>query len=237
MKTHATKPTLVLATGNAKKGKELQELTADSFEVLISKQVAFFTGADVVEDAPDFAGNAWKKAQALVNELSPDALGHRNVAAPGIDWIVADDSGLIVDALGGLPGVRSARFAGDHDHAPVGPSGALLSTDDANNDLLLHKLAGVDDDQRTARFFSCVVAHHVPSGRRHEASGTVSGRIARALLGSGGFGYDPLFVVDDEQAPDGVRGRRMAELSSAEKHAISHRGRAMRALLKLMLNP
>ncbi len=210
--------TILLATGNAKKGKELQELCADRFIVKTLKDVGL-GDIDVVEDAPDFRGNAWKKARAIAAHVKDRGI-------QGIDQVIADDSGLVVDALDGHPGVRSARFARDAGYAPAG-----LSVDEANNRLLLMLLAPVPPERRTARFFSCVVALALDSdgqpGAEHEASGAVEGHIARDLLGAGGFGYDPLFVVDGISPG----GKRMAELTTTEKHAISHRGRAMRLLL------
>lgn len=124
---------------------------------------------------------------------------------------VADDSGLEVDALGGAPGVRSKRYSPEAD-----PS--------HNNALLLRELAGVDD--RTGRF-RCVIAVVGPRGE-HTAEGRCEGRIATAPRGEGGFGYDPLFL------PSEAPGRAMAELSMADKNAISHRGRAFRELPGLL---
>ena len=148
------------------------------------------TGAE--ETAETFAGNALIKARAL-------AARH-----PG-EWTMADDSGLEVEALGGAPGVRSARYAGEPTNTP------------ANNALLLKNLAGVSDRRAN---FTCAVALVGPDGREHVVFGRVFGRIALVPSGAEGFGYDPLFV------PDGFD-RSFAELSAAEKNAISHRGRAL----------
>jgi XTP/dITP diphosphohydrolase len=120
--------------------------------------------------------------------------------------------------------VRSARWSADCGHAPAGPA-----VDAANNRLLLTLLAPVPGPRRPARFFAAVHAVIVASGQERAASGSVEGFVAEDEQGAGGFGYDPLFVVDD--GPAALRGRRMAELTADEKHGISHRGRALRALL------
>ena len=200
---------IVLATQNAKKGRELDELARGRFAVRTLKDVGL-EALHIDETGTTFAANARIKVDAVVAALSPEERA-RTYA------VIGDDSGLMVDAIGGRPGVRSARFAAD---AGTG------SGDDANNKLLLVMMAAVPEPMRAARFASAVCARVVASGAVHEAFGTVEGRIARDLSGAGGFGYDPLFLCDD------VPGKRMAELSADEKHAISHRGRAMRALLE-----
>lgn len=154
---------------------------------------------DVEETAPDFAGNALIKARAV-------AAAHRGC------WVMADDSGLEVDALGGEPGVRSARYAGEP------------SDTSANNALLLRNLEGVAD--RRAHF-TCCVALIDPDGGEHTVFGRCYGTISLAASGAGGFGYDPLFV------PDGHT-RSFAELTAAEKNAISHRGRALAEMKRLV---
>jgi len=126
---------------------------------------------------------------------------------------LADDSGLEVDALDGAPGVHSARYAGDH------------ATGADNVARLLNALSGVPSSRRTARF-RCVLVVSWPDGREVVATGTVEGHIVDAPRGASGFGYDPVFVPDDPSAG----GRTFAEMSSTEKHAISHRGRALREL-------
>ena len=128
---------------------------------------------------------------------------------------IADDTGLEVDALDGAPGVRSARFAGDD------------ATDADNVALLLHRLDGVAADRRTARFRT-VICLARPGRPPVFATGVCSGRIADAPAGEGGFGYDPVFVPDDGD------GRSFAQMSATEKHAISHRGRAMAAAADLL---
>jgi XTP/dITP diphosphohydrolase len=197
---------LVLATGNAKKGKELRELAAGRFDVATLADVGL-AGLDIVEDGLTFAANAQIKCDAVWAALPP---------RDDVFAVLADDSGLIVDALDGKPGVRSARFAIDH---------GTGAGDAANNALLLLLLAPVPDERRTARFAAAIHAR-TKDGRVVTSYGTVEGRIARDERGAGGFGYDPLFV------PLAVAdGRRMSELSADEKHAISHRGKAMRDVL------
>jgi len=153
-----------------------------------------------IEDAPTFEGNALIKARA-------------GFAATGLPT-VADDSGLCVDALNGMPGVLSARWSGPP------------KDDDRNNALLLAQLADVPDERRQAHFTCAVAFVHGP-GEAGElvVDGRMDGRVIRETRGSGGFGYDVLFVADE--TPDG---RTSAELSVAEKDAISHRGKALRAI-------
>jgi len=190
--TRSTPKRLLFATRNRGKLTELRALVAPlAVEVLSLDDVAV---PEVDEDRPSLAGNAEKKARAA----------H---AASGLAAL-ADDSGLEVDALDGAPGVRSARFSGDHDDA-------------ANNAALLRALDGRAD--RTARF-RCVLAFVDERGALTLADGACEGRIATAPRGTGGFGYDPLFLVGDGA-------RTMAELSPEEKNRVSHRGAAMRALL------
>jgi XTP/dITP diphosphohydrolase len=199
---------LILATQNPKKGKELAELSQGRFLVRTLKDVGL-EQLEIVEDADTFKGNAKKKVDAVFAAL-PEGIRRETFA------ILADDSGIVVDALDGDPGVRSARFAEDK---------GVGKGDDDNNKLLMLLLEPVPDERRTARFASAVCAMILSTREVLEAFGTVEGKIGRAFRGSGGFGYDPLFL------PDEAPGKTMAELTSDEKHAISHRGRAMRILL------
>ena len=153
---------------------------------------------DVVEDADSLVGNARRKAQAIVAATGEAAL--------------ADDTGLEVDALDGRPGVYSARYAGDDGDA-VRNMGKLLA-----------ELDGVPPKSRSARFRTVLVLLH-PDGREMVTEGVVEGSIAPARRGTGGFGYDPLFV------PTGGDGRSFAEMSRTEKAGLGHRGRALRSLL------
>jgi len=183
---------VVLATANPHKAAEIAPLLA-GFEV-VPRPVEL---ADVEETADTLEGNARLKAEA--------------VAAFSGELAVADDTGLEVDALGGRPGVWSARYAGEH------------ATYADNVAKLLAELDGVGLARRGARFRTVVVAC-APDGREIVAEGTVRGHIALAGRGASGFGYDSVFV------PDGADGRTFAEMTTAEKGAISHRGRAFRAL-------
>jgi XTP/dITP diphosphohydrolase len=155
---------------------------------------------DVEETGKTYLENALLKARAAV-----EAVG---VAA------VADDSGIEVDALGGAPGPGSARFAGRD------------ATDGENLDLLIERLRLIPPEQRTARY-RCVAVCAWPDGRQIWAEGTCEGTLILEPRGTGGFGYDPIFVPEDER-------RTMAELSAEEKDAISHRGRAFRALGEIL---
>lgn len=195
---------IVLASANAAKVAELQQLLdASSLDVEV---VARPAGLVVVEDAPDFVGNARLKAVAVARSTG--------------EWSLADDSGLEVDALDGAPGVRSARFSGEE------------ATDAANLALLLRRLGEVgatSPRQRRARF-RCAIVLRSPSGQEVVAEGSVAGRIAGHPVGSNGFGYDPVFVPDDGD------GRTFAEMAGDEKHAISHRGRALRVLVPQLVD-
>ena len=198
---------LLLASGNPKKHRELLALLAPlGIELLTPADVGGLE--DVVEDRPTFAGNAEKKALAAARAHGVPAL--------------ADDSGLEVDALDGAPGVRSARYAGEP------------SDDERNNDRLLRELAGVPDERRGARFV-CALALAVPGADGGEprprlaVEGTARGRILHERRGTRDFGYDPLFLFDEPGEPGS--GRAFAELTDEEKARVSHRGRAVRALL------
>ena len=182
---------IYVATHNANKLREIGEILP-GFTVHAEDP-------DVEETAPDFAGNALIKARAI-------GAVHRGC------WVMADDSGLEVDALGGEPGVRSARYAGEPTDTP------------ANNALLLKNLEGAAD--RRAHF-TCCVALIGPAGEEHVVEGRCYGRIALAASGAGGFGYDPLFI------PEG-HDRSFAELSADEKNAISHRGRALAKVAEII---
>ena len=185
---------VVVATGNAGKLREFRELLA-ALPIAIAS-FAECGGVALPDEGDDYAANATAKALATARATGCLALG--------------DDSGLEVDALGGAPGPRSARYGGPAlDDA--GRSGALLEA-----------LAGVAPERRGARFV-CVVALATPDGAVVTARGECPGRIGAAPRGAAGFGYDPIF----ELAPGGPT---MAELPADEKHCVSHRGRALRAL-------
>jgi XTP/dITP diphosphohydrolase len=177
---------LLLATGNAHKVAEVAAILGAEHEVVAADP-------DVAEDGDTFAANALIKARAV-----RDRTGH--VA-------IADDSGLVVDALDGRPGIHSARWTAEHDWIPR----------------VLRELEAQPGAPRTARFV-CAAAVAWPDGREAVVTGAVEGVIADAPQGSGGFGYDPIFV------PDEGDGRTFGAMAAAEKQALSHRGRAFRAL-------
>lgn len=192
--------TLVLATHNPGKVAELRAMLEGLPVDVVSVAEVAPSFVAPPEDADTFEGNAFKKARAVAEATQLVTL--------------ADDSGLVVDALGGRPGVRSARYAGDG------------ATDAQNNAALLAALSEVDEPQRTARF-RCVIAMVDPFediDRPVYAEGRCEGTIAREPRGEAGFGYDPLFVVTS-------LGRTFAELSHPEKNKLSHRGNAVAALV------
>lgn len=184
---------IVLATKNLGKLAELQRLLAEHELVIADYEPGPETGAT-------FAENALAKA-------------HEGVAATGLP-AVADDSGLAVDALNGMPGILSARWSGRH------------GDDLANLQLLLGQVVDVPDQRRGAAFV-CAAAYALPDGRSAVVEGRLRGRLLREPRGTGGFGYDPVLV------PDGLD-VTTAELSPAEKDAISHRGQAFRQLAPLL---
>lgn len=171
---------------------------------------------DPVEDGVTFQENALLKARDVAERTGCPA--------------IADDSGLIVDVMGNAPGILSARWAGEH------------GNDKANNDLLLAQIADIPDNKRTARF-RCAAALVVPGARKDDGTyaiesetvelGDMPGVLLRAPQGANGFGYDPLFVPDDQPARAIEAGERLtsAQMEPAEKNAISHRGKALRALV------
>lgn len=211
------RPALLLATQNAKKRKELEALTQDSFRVLTLDDMDL-CALEIEENGDTFEANAAIKAHAVLAALNARAEGGAQRVDGPIAAVLADDSGICVDALAGAPGVRSARFAEDH--------GAGRGDAD-NNRLLLQKLRGVPAPARSARFV-CAICLLTPDGTTRFAFGEVEGHIAEDERGEGGFGYDPLFC------PVEAPGKRMAELTASEKHAISHRGHAIRRALQLL---
>ena len=193
--------TIVLATANPGKVREIRMVLAD-LPVTVLALGDLPPVAAPAEDGATFAANARTKA-----DLYARATGH---------WCLADDSGLVVDALGGEPGVRSARYATDQ--CPASAPRKVL--DAANNRKLLDELADVPDRKRTARF----VCHLVLSDGRQallESCDTLDGRIARGASGANGFGYDPVFLIPG-------LGKTLAQLTAEQKNAISHRGKAVR---------
>lgn len=192
---------LVLGTHNRKKGQELIDLLAPwGFDC---KTLADVAGAvDVDESGTTFAENARLKACQQARQL-----GH---------WVLGEDSGLSVDALGGAPGVYSARFSGPQ------------ATDESNNRLLIEKLGDLPLEKRTARYISHAVLADPRGNVRCESTGRCDGRIRFEPAGSGGFGYDPYFEIVEYH-------RTFAELGNVVKSVLSHRARAIHALLPQML--
>src|SRR5437868_1595950 len=188
---------IVLATRNPGKIVELRRILT-GFDVIGLEE--FPEIGDVAETGLTFAENSLLKAHAVARQSGLPA--------------VADDSGLCVDALNGMPGVFSARWSGRH------------GDDRANLDLLLAQVSDLPDERRTAQF-ACVAALALPSGVERTVEGLLQGRILRAPRGTNGFGYDPIFQPEGET-------RTAAELSPEEKDAISHRGRAFRALAPIV---
>ena len=190
--------TVVLASGNKGKLLELQQLLGDSVRVVAAHEL----GVELPEETGfTFAENAALKARATFLQTGLIAL--------------ADDSGLEVDALDGQPGVYSARYAGEN------------ATDSVNNEKLLHEIAHVPDGLRSARFRSAI-AVQLDAESVLLFEGACEGEIGFEPRGSGGFGYDPLFVLPN--------GRTMAELDAADKNAISHRGEAMRQAIPVLMD-
>lgn len=186
---------IVFATNNAHKLDEVRQVVGQKFEVVSLRECGITE--DIPENEPTLEGNALTKARYIY-------------ARTGLDCF-ADDTGLEVDALGGEPGVRSARYATDgHD-------------DEANKRLLLERMAGAKS--RAAQFRTAVAL--ILGGEEHLFEGVVRGTITTSQQGEGGFGYDPLFV------PDGYTST-FAQMSAEEKNAISHRGRAVRKLAEFL---
>ena len=193
---------VLVASRNAKKLEEMRRILREhltSVEVVGLDDVEEYD--EPVEDQPTFEGNALLKAWA-------------GVSATGLPTI-ADDSGLCVDALNGMPGVLSARWSGPP------------RSDQRNNELLLAQINDVPDERRTAHFV-CAVALVLPDGREVVVEGRMDGRVVREVRGSGGFGYDVLFEAEDRP------GVTTAELSVEDKDAISHRGKALRQIAPIV---
>ncbi|GHJ45701.1 non-canonical purine NTP pyrophosphatase [Catellatospora sp. TT07R-123] len=195
---------VLLATRNVKKLDELRRILASSPELLKVELVG-------LDDVPEYAEVPETGLTFAENALLKAREGAKHTGLP----TVADDSGLAVDALNGMPGVFSARWSGRH------------GDDRANLDLVLGQIGDVPDEHRGAAFV-CAAAlvlpgGGAPNGREHLVSGKMTGRLLRAPRGEGGFGYDPIFVAEGNT-------RTNAELEPAEKDAISHRGKAFRSL-------
>jgi XTP/dITP diphosphohydrolase len=191
---------LVIASNNEHKIREIKEILNGTFDEMVSMREAGI-GAEVVEDGTTFQENALKKAKEIFELSNADA-------------VLADDSGLMTDALCGAPGVYSARFAGEGHN------------DEANNKKILKLMENVPEEQRTCRFASAVAL--VRKGKEPlVAMGYCEGRLLYGPKGNNGFGYDPLFYTD-------VFKRSFAECTAEQKNSISHRGNALKALRKML---
>ena len=189
---------MILASNNAHKAEELRVILSGlGVETLTMREAGF--SSDPEENGTTFAENAYIKAKSLF-DISGCA-------------VIADDSGLAVDALGGAPGVYSARYAGEG------------ANDEKNNEKLLRELQNVADPERTAAFVSSICSI-LPDGRVLRSEGRCPGVILRRAAGEGGFGYDPLFYVPEY-------GKTFAEMSGAEKNSVSHRALALREFARI----
>lgn len=192
--------TMIAASSNAHKIKEIQSIMSKFGVKVVSRKEAGVPEFEIEEDGETFEENSLKKAEAIMKATGK--------------LTVADDSGLMVDYLGGAPGVYSARFAGEE-------------CDDAkNNEKLLKHLEGLSAEDRKAKFVS-VITLMFPDGNTIVARGECPGRIIETPTGENGFGYDPLFV------PDGIS-KTFAQLSDEEKNSISHRARALEKLEEIL---
>lgn len=196
---------IIFATGNAGKMKEIRMIMAD-LDIEVQSMKEAEIQAEIVEDGETFEENAKIKAQAIAQELR--ARGEQAV-------VLADDSGLEIDYLNKEPGVYSARYMGEDTPYTV------------KNANLIQRLEGVPDEERTARFV-CVIAAVFPDGRVFQTRATIEGRIGYEEKGENGFGYDPIFYLPEY-------GMYSAELAPEEKNRISHRGKALEEMKKILL--
>ena len=188
---------IIFATGNSNKMREIREIYGDlGYEILSMKEAGI--DVDIVEDGKTFEENAMIKARAVSEAYDGDAV------------VLADDSGLVVDALGGEPGIYSARYLGED--TPYSEK----------NRVIIERLSGVPKDERSARFV-CAIAAVFPDGHTAVKRGTIEGYIGYEPAGEHGFGYDPIFYVDEY-------GCSTAQMSPEQKNAISHRGSALRMM-------
>ncbi len=191
---------IIFATGNENKMKEIRMILADLGMPILSMKEAGID-VDVVEDGTTFEENALIKATEIA-KLTENSI------------VLADDSGLEIDYLGGEPGIYSARYAG------------VDTSYDIKNNLLLDRLNGVPDEERTARFV-CAVAAAFPDGTTEVVRGTIEGIIGHEIIGENGFGYDPIFYVPEY-------GCTTAQMDPEQKNELSHRGNALRMMRAIM---
>lgn len=191
---------IIFATGNENKMKEIRMILSDLGMPILSMKEAGID-VDVVEDGTTFEENALIKATEIAKEVENCI-------------VLADDSGLEIDYLNGEPGIYSARYAGEN------------TSYDIKNNLLLERLAGVPDEERTARFV-CAIAAVFPDGTTEVVRGTIEGQIGYEIVGENGFGYDPIFYVPEYKCTT-------AEMDPETKNLLSHRGNALRAMRRIM---
>ena len=218
---------LWIASQNPKKARELARRLPDSVHVHSLAEVEGSASFEVVEDQPDFAGNAAKKARETLAFLSARGVLGQEPPPPGAGLerhlILADDSGLCVDALAGVAGREQTRCAGEG------------ASDQDRIDKLLRELAATGDPQRRARFVCSLVVLDASGSTFFRTENRCEGRILEAPRGSAGFGYDPVFQPEQEYAPgsEGL-GRSFAEMDPEEKDALSHRGQALDKLAQFI---
>ena len=195
---------IIFATGNEGKLKEIREIMGDlGLEIVSMKQAGI--KADIVEDGKSFKENALIKAKTI-SKLAPGEL------------VMADDSGLVIDALNGEPGIYSARYMGED------------TSYDIKNNAILERMAGVEGDKRSARFVCAVAAaitDEAGNTKEYTTEGTFEGLINDRIIGENGFGYDPIFYVPE-------KGMTSAQLTAEEKNSMSHRGKALRAMKEVL---
>ena len=191
---------IIFATGNRDKLREIREILGDLGHDILSMKEAGFDG-DIVEDGKTFGENAEIKARTVWEKTG--------------DIVLADDSGLVIDCLGGEPGIYSARYMEGHPYSE-------------RNQVLIERVNETGDRDRSARFV-CNIAAVLPDGTVEHAEATYEGIIADAPAGENGFGYDPILYLPE-------LGKTSAELSEEEKNAISHRGKARRAMREILKN-
>lgn len=195
---------IIFATGNSNKMKEIRMILQDlGMEILSMKEAGI--SVDIVENGATFEENALIKASAIAE--IPEVKTMNAI-------VLADDSGLEIDYLNKEPGIRSARYAGTDTSYLI------------KNNLLLSRMKGVPDEERTARFV-CAIAAVFPNGEKEVVRGTMEGRVAYEIAGANGFGYDPIFYLPEF-------GCTSAELSPEKKNALSHRGKGLRMMRKIM---
>lgn len=193
---------ILFATGNEGKMREIRSILADTGAKILSMKEAGVS-IDIEENGTTFEENALIKARAVSAALTE---------ADSV--VLADDSGLVIDALGGEPGIYSARYMGED------------TSYDEKNTNLIERLEGIPDEKRTARFV-CAIAAVMPDGREFTVQAAIEGRIGYEQKGEGGFGYDPIFYVPEF-------GKTTAEMTAEEKNRVSHRGKALKQMKEVL---